>query len=257
MRLLVTPKWVALTVVLLVAIGGFGWLGSWQWSRVHQQAAPESVVQQGQPVELESLYAPGEPVPDGAVGRPVSLTGEYDAANQLLVPNRVNAGRSGLWVLTPLVLSGGAVVPVVRGWVAQPAPDDGSLSPPGGSVDVTGWLTGPESDGLRAQAPDVLPDGQIAIVSSAELISLWEGELYQGFVLLEGQQPASDLATVDPPALATVEGLSWQSLAYAVQWWLFAAFAIFFWWRMLQSDLAERAGDGSPPPSPDLTEARS
>ncbi|MGZ4666515.1 MAG: hypothetical protein ACXV5Q_16150, partial [Frankiaceae bacterium] len=34
-----------------------------------------------------------------------------------------------------------------------------------------------------------------------------------------------------------------RNIAYALQWWIFAAFAIFFWWKMLKSDLAEDSGE--------------
>lgn len=34
-----------------------------------------------------------------------------------------------------------------------------------------------------------------------------------------------------------------RNVAYALQWWIFAAFAIFFWWKMLKSDLAEDRGE--------------
>lgn len=37
-----------------------------------------------------------------------------------------------------------------------------------------------------------------------------------------------------------------RNIAYALQWWIFAGFAIFFWWKILRSDLAEdRGGTGS------------
>jgi hypothetical protein len=41
-------------------------------------------------------------------------------------------------------------------------------------------------------------------------------------------------------------GGSWQNLAYTVQWPLFAAFAVYVWWRLLRD-----AGREPPPPPPD------
>ncbi len=34
-----------------------------------------------------------------------------------------------------------------------------------------------------------------------------------------------------------------RNFAYALQWWIFAGFAVFFWWKMLKSDLAEDRGE--------------
>jgi len=255
LRLLVTPKWVALSGILLLSVALFGWLGWWQWARVQQQVEPARVTESGPPADVSSIYVPGEPVPVADVGRSVRLVGRFDASAQLLVPRLTGGGDQAFWVLTPLQLVDGSVMPVVRGWTDEA--DSDASPPPTGQVVVTGRLEVPESDSLRSQAPELLPEGQIAIVSSAELFSLWEGDLYQGFVVLDQQRPPTELVPVEPLPVAITTGLSWQNLAYAIQWWLFAVFAVFFWWRMLQADGTDRQGDRSSPPSPDLTEARS
>jgi cytochrome oxidase assembly protein ShyY1 len=36
-------------------------------------------------------------------------------------------------------------------------------------------------------------------------------------------------------------GLAWRNLAYALQWWVFAAFALVLWWKMVRQDALERA----------------
>jgi cytochrome oxidase assembly protein ShyY1 len=38
----------------------------------------------------------------------------------------------------------------------------------------------------------------------------------------------------EPPS-----GFALQNLSYALQWWLFAGFAVFFWWRLVR-DAHER-----------------
>ena len=254
LRLLATPKWLGVTVLLLAVALGCLWLGSWQWTRAHPLVAPSSSAT-GPAVALSAVYAPGEGVPASAVGKPVAMTGRYDGSAQLLVPRESADGRSVFWVLTPLRFADGSVIPVVRGSTTEPG--GSQLAPPEGRVSVTGTLAAPESDSLRAMAPDVLPDGQVAIVSSAELLSLWQGDLYQGFAFLDHQRPASALSPVPPPLATPDRGLSLRSFAYAIQWWLFAAFAVFFWWRMLQAEWADRQDDHTDPSSPDLSEARS
>ena len=97
----------------------------------------------------------------------------------------------------------------------------------------------------------------MAAVSTAELLSLWEGDLYQGFVLLEDQRPESTLAAVPPPDLSADTGRSWQNLAYAVQWWLFAAFAVFLWCRMFQADWTDRKNGASTNTRANLSEVHS
>ncbi|HVQ19295.1 MAG TPA: SURF1 family protein [Actinomycetes bacterium] len=255
LRLLCTPKWLALTVLLLVCVAAFGWLSHWQWTRIHGSDTPELTSVQSRSVALRTVYQPATTMPDAAVGTSVRVDGRYVADDQLLVPDRLSGNQSGYWVLTPLRVDHGALLPVVRGWVSQA--QDASAAPPTGPVTVTGWLEPSESDALRAGTPAVMPEGQIAIVGSAELVSRWSGSLYYGFVILDQQQPASSLTPVVPPKGEQSTGLSWQNLAYALQWSLFALFVAFLWWRMLQADLLDRAQLAAPSGDNDLSEAHS
>lgn len=241
-RILLTPKWIGLTLLAVVLIGAFSWLGNWQWGK----SRAEPVVDPKNPVAedgrlLLSLTMPGRPVPDDAVGAAVSAQGTYDAAGQLLVPGRVSGGVEGSWVLTPLVLSEGTAVPVVRGWVpGDPAATD--VPVPTGRVSVSGWLEQPEPDALRPSGD--LRDDQIGIVSSAELLSRWTYDLYQGYVVLDTQKPAGDLTPVLPAsAQPPPAGIHWQNWGYAWQWWIFACFVVFFWVRMLREDLKDQAAE--------------
>lgn len=261
--MLLTPKWIGLTVLLVVVVAGCVVLGAWQWGRIQQGRVivqPSSDVR----VPVTDLFAPGEPLPSAAVGVPVTVSGRYDPAAQLLVPGRRQDEAAGYWVLTPLVTGGGDLIPVVRGW--SPTAAGPALAPPSGRVLIEGRLLASEGEGLRRQSSVALPDGQVEIVNTAELLSLWEGDLYQGFVALSDQDPTSALAPVDLPTQEK-RPISWQSLAYTVQWWLFAAFAVFFWVRMLQADLADqrsaRRADGTtghdgpqPPHAAEFSEVR-
>jgi len=256
-RLLFSGKWLALSVLLLVCLGAFGWLGSWQWSRAEQSASPASSptgADGGSPTSLDDVYSPGEPVPVASVGDRIRVVGEYRSVDQLLVPQRELDDQLGYWVVTPLEMDDGSIIPVVRGWTAEPS---ATADAPTGKVVVIGVLEASESQAQRGGLPELLPVGQVGAVSSAELLSLWEGDLYQGFVLLDDQRPRSTLAAVPPAELAADSGWSWQNLAYAIQWWLFAAFAVFLWWRMFQADWADRKNGASTITETNLSEAHS
>ena len=48
-----------------------------------------------------------------------------------------------------------------------------------------------------------------------------------------------------PPPSLVGSGLSWRNAAYALQWWVFALFAGYMWWRMVRDDYEyNRHGDG-------------
>lgn len=231
-RLLVTPKWIALTGALLVVVGGFGWLGLWQWHRAHPD--PTGPVSQAPARPLAVVAEPGEPLADASVGAQAVTSGRYADEEQLLVPRPGASDEAGYWVLTPLVEPSGSVLPVVRGW--SPVASGPAVPPPPGKVTVVGELARSEDSSLRSQVAAPLPEGQVAIVSTAELLSLWDGDLYSGYLVLDEQDPPSLLTAVEPPASARATAVSWQSLAYSLQWWLFAAFAVFFWWRVLLAE---------------------
>jgi len=124
----------------------------------------------------------------------------------------------------------------VRGWLpaGQAAP-----KPPDGRQQVTGVLEPSESDGLRVRNREPLPTGQVEIVSSAELLSLWQPPLYQGFVIQQQPAPPAPLQTVAPPSRVSVV-TDWQNAAYAIQWWAFGLFAIFWFARMVRVEVEDR-----------------
>ena len=47
-----------------------------------------------------------------------------------------------------------------------------------------------------------------------------------------------------PPPTVQPTGLAWRNVAYAVQWWVFAAFAVVLWWKMVRQDALEREAAG-------------
>ena len=83
--------------------------------------------------------------------RPVVATGKYVASRQILIDNKVHAGRAGYHVVTPLALADGRAVLVNRGWVAQGASRSvlPVAVPPAGVATVRGRLSIPPSGYLE------------------------------------------------------------------------------------------------------------
>src|SRR4029077_12719480 len=75
--------------------------------------------------------------------RPVRARGEFDAGQQILIDNKVHAGRPGFDVVTPLKIAGGdRYVLVDRGWIALGTrrSELPQVPPPAGEIRVEGRI---------------------------------------------------------------------------------------------------------------------
>lgn len=236
LRTALKPRWLGLLAFVLLVVASFTWLGMWQLDVARDKSHQESLARaESMPVDdIGQVLPPHTPLTTGLVGRRISATGVYDAAHQIIVVQRMFNGEVGAWVMTPLDVDG-SYLPVVRGWVSDPSQVQ---PPPAGEVTVVGALAPPES------APDEdlgLPEGQAATIDVAALVNEWNAGVFSAFVYMESERPASGAPVPWTPALVPSPGfgeggIEWRNLAYAMQWWLFAAFAVYMWFRMVRED---------------------
>lgn len=238
-----SPRMIGLLILFLAAAAVCARLGVWQLDRaeIRGAAAAQAALEETEaaaPVPIDDVLAPQSTFDGALVGRRVIATGSYEADGQLLVADRVLHGESGWLVLTPLRTDSGAVLPVVRGWVADTGSPD--LAVPEGTVTVTGYLQASEDSG---QAPDALPAGTTDSISSAELLGVWGGPIWTGYAVLSASDPAQSggLELLGAPTRSGT-GLNIQNLGYAAQWWIFGAFAVFLWIRLVRDEMLRSSG---------------
>ncbi|WP_082801273.1 SURF1 family cytochrome oxidase biogenesis protein [Herbidospora cretacea] len=244
-RFLLTPRWLALHVVVLLVIPAFVFLGRWQFGRYESRSAAEdrnSTNLSAPPVPFETLTSVGGAVPEKDKYRRVTATGTYDAAHELLVRRRTQNTQVGFYVLTPLKTPGGAVL-VNRGWVKAGATADSRPDvppPPGGQVTLTGRLRPAETTETTGIIHrEGLPEGQILLIDDRSLGGVVGSPLYGGYVDLIEQQPISENAPEPVPA-PEAGGGGGLNLAYGVQWWLFIGVAIGGWILLIRRELHDR-----------------
>ena len=200
-------------------------LGVWQLHRAEtkRERYTEFSLRLGAPpVDLANL--PADYRADDYRWRRVELRGEYRAPDVLL-DNRVQQGRPGYEVITPLATPAGKLMLVDRGWTALgPSREALPAAPaPDGPVLLTGFLGEPPVTGVAINAdagrieqlsPDMLRVQQIDSAALAPLL---------------GQRPRPGILYLDadaPGALAvdwTLPGDgSARHVAYAVQWFAMA-----------------------------------
>lgn len=241
LRTLFTPRWLLLLGLVVGICIGFVWLGLWQLSVAQHDAIEELRAERAALVEkpLEEVLSPHQAFPSDGSGHPVVVTGSYDASRQFLVPNRVLEGEPGYWVVTPLVVEQEAgVIPVLRGFVPDPASAD---TPPAQQVTVRGELAPGESPYLEEEP---LPTGQRGSIDLSLLANQWPEDLFNAFIFATAEDPpltSEALSPVPPPELTAGE-VDWRNLGYALQWWVFAAFAVFMYLKLLHDAARQRAG---------------
>ncbi len=235
-----TPRFLGLLAVALVLGAVFVQLGRWQLGVAENRAQQDTLqsAAAAAPVSLVDRLAPHSAFPGELSTRPVTASGHY-VDGQLLVPDRRLDGVTGSWVVTPFVVDGtGATLPVLRGFL----PDgEAAGPPPTGDLEIRGGLAPPESPVTVPTGP-----GEIGSVDTSVLANTWPGDLYNAFVFLESETPASgtQLAKVPTPTVPT--GLNWRNAAYAVQWWVFALFALWLWWRMVREEHRRTGASAAP-----------
>lgn len=254
MRTFLTPRWLGLLAVVAAVCVGFGWLGAWQLSVAQHDAVAGIQAQRDALVEapLQEVLAPHSAFTEQAAGHPVIVEGTYDGAQQFLVPDRVLEGEPGFWVVTPLLVDGEeSVIEVMRGFVTTPDLVD---VPPTQPVTVRGELAPGESPYLGG---DPLPDGQRGTIDLSLLANERPEQFYNAFIFATSESPQLTSATVElvPPPVLTVGDIDWRNLGYAMQWWVFAAFAVFMYVKMLRDAAQNQVAPGPSGPGPTVTSA--
>lgn len=249
MKTALKPKWIAALVCALAVSVILVLLSQWQFSRSTQEdVAPPEVTEKVQP--LLKTIAPGEAMRGSAEGQIVSASGTFDATKQVLVPDRLQEGKIGYWVVTAFEVAGAptvegvaatkeVVIPVARGWVPSPA---NIPAAPQGKIDIEGRLLNSEGPELGEE----LPPGQVRQVASSELTNLWKVTTYAAFVVsytetVDGQEvgaaaPNSPLTSITVTATDQNGKINWLNIFYGIEWAVFAGFAVFVWWRLVADD---------------------
>ncbi|WP_336658845.1 SURF1 family cytochrome oxidase biogenesis protein [Leucobacter sp. USHLN153] len=242
------PTWI---LALLLALGiavGFAALAQWQagvavQSRVQEQVDTET---ERPLVDVSSVE---QGVTDRGAGVVVRLDGRFVAGDYGVVAPRENGGETGAWVVGRLLTEGpdaepGANLAVAVGWAQSVAAAEraaaGLAADPAAVSDrsVTGRFMPPEGP----QIPDRDEDPQaMHAMTPAALANLWgavDGPVYSGYLVLHNDSGSRamlesvDLAPVDSVAPLPADTVNWLNVFYAIEWVVFAGFAIFFWYRL-------------------------
>ena len=211
-------------IATLVAIVVFVTAGNWQRDRMHQKEALAEQL-------AAAAVAPAQPLPRNEADwtpwrfRVVELTGRFDERHQILIDNRVHAGRTGYHVVTPLLLDDGRMVLVNRGFAAAGATraDRPVATPPPGTIRVVGRI-------------NPSPPRYLELGSSAPTGNVWQNLDPARFAAYSGL-PVLPIVVeqLDGPADGLLRDWARPDVGiekhriYMMQWYAFAMLAFVLW----------------------------
>lgn len=241
------PRWIAALALALVIAGIFAALSQWQLARSVSTGAvvtrdTETVV------ALSTMATPQSPVTDVSNGQLVSVTGSWNAQDFLIVSDRLNRGTSGYWVVghfsavpgaaAKLTAPAGASVglAIAVGWTPSRAAANSALADlRAQSSTAVATITGRYFPGEGPQESD-FQHGVVSTISPGQLINVWNtadaAGVYGGY-LVDSAQPAT-LTRIDSPRPTSDVELNLLNIFYAIEWVVFACFAVFLWYRLVK-----------------------
>jgi surfeit locus 1 family protein len=239
------PRWIAMLLLALLVSGAFAWLGQWQLERA--VISTETV---DQPTErtraLEDVAETGGPLRDTVIGQLVEVSGSYVPGDFLVISERVNVDTTGYWVAGHLITESQpeASIAVALGWtedreIAEKTAADLNAGAGTSVVTVNGRLN-------ASQAPE-MPDEngdpfELTTMSTAAFVNLWrdlgDRPVYNGYVVAD--DAPEPLVDIDAPAVEEEVTLNWLNIFYAVEWVVFAGFAIFVWFHLVKDAWSRR-----------------
>ncbi|HUH53254.1 MAG TPA: SURF1 family cytochrome oxidase biogenesis protein [Microbacteriaceae bacterium] len=226
-----SPKWILALLLALGVAAGFASLAQWQMGTAVKLQQPE--------IDSETVYPIGEitatqtPLTEDSAARMVSMTVDIVGSDTLAVDDRMNFGEQGAWVVSHAVeQNNNAHLTVALGWLPDIA-EAKKFADSFQSVEnikLTGRYMPQESVALPSPGT---PTDHLRTLSVGQVINLWEpfeGEAYAGYIV--SATPFEGLELIESVPPLPQETINWLNLFYAVEWVVFAGFAVFFWYRL-------------------------
>ncbi len=232
-----TPRWIAALLLSLALAAAFAALGQWQLDRSLENVHVLDIDTETA-VPLEQIAEPSSGVTDAQQGRTVTVSGELVPGDLVVLTDRSNGGgERGTWLVGHLVTDDDVSLAVALGW----SPDG---EPTASDLDRTEW-TGRYLPTEEPQSSD-FEAGERSALAVAELVNLWAepGPVYGGYLVLAEPLPGLEPIRADAPEREVT--LNLLNAFYAIEWVLFAGFAIYLWYRLVR-DAVERADELAAP----------
>ncbi|WP_309713938.1 SURF1 family protein [Pseudolysinimonas sp.] len=233
-----TPRWIAALLLSLGIAAAFAALGQWQLDRSIENVQVIEIDTETA-VPLEQIAEPGSGMTDAQQGRTVTVEGEFVRGEFVLLSDRGDGqGSRTMWLVGHLVTDEGVSLAVAIGTTPT------SIQPLSLKPERAEWV-GRYLPSEEPQSSD-FENGERSALAVPELINLWAdpGPVYAGYLVLA--EPVDGLGVIRADAPEREVTLNLLNVFYAIEWVLFAGFAIYLWYRLVR-DAVERAEELAAP----------
>lgn len=235
------PRWIAAFFLSLLIAAGLGALAQWQ---------------------LDRTFVPPQTTTTEVTGANKKLM--LDQTRVYLVSNRMQAGKSGYWLVSNAKDESGKNFTLALAWTEKLETAEQARTELKSSMMAQAFLPA-KLFKLDSEAPLPLADRSrpylLSSLSMAQLVNLYSpGKAFNadshawvagsqaagGMLFMHTDMQPIELAYTDPGAI------NWLTAFYALEWSIFAGFAVFLWWRLVRdTQIRERADLNSDPNSAD------
>lgn len=249
LKLALTARWIAALFLCLLLAVAFALLAQWQINRTFIERTSNEAWSQVKVVDLETVAVPNE----AFTFSEISVEGEktvltkvrtkvtFNPSRALLIADRIQLnGEMGYWVVVP-TRTEQAELFVAAGFIQGEDKARQALAQIKKLFTVQAFMP-VEGRFLPSEAPaQSLGKDLYSTLSVPQLINndLDEGSetpTYTGFLALTDQNMFAQIDGVQELTIGmpkTDSEVNWLSAFYAIEWTVFAGFAVFMWWRLL------------------------
>lgn len=256
---LLRPKWIAAFVLALALAAGFAGLAQWQLDSAIR-SAEQAQAPTPSPSTLGEAATPLAGLYDVNVGRTVSFEGVLDPRDVDIVSQRLQGDALGYWVIGHVYVTNDGVtasdgtpraehapgLAVAIGWAATLAEAEAAAArvraaTPGAEGAAPVAYSGRIEYGQTPTA--VGRDGDphaLTEMAPAFLVNRWAEagpRNYGSYVILDlPDAERAGLSAIEVRAVELGSGLNMLNVFYAIEWVIFAGFAIYVWWRLARAE---------------------
>ena len=226
LKILKQPKWIILTIILIIAIYAFINLSEWQFNRNDQRRALNQEITSALNKDQINILQVQD-LNNLVEWQTVGITGKIETENVKFARNRYLDSSLGFWVIAPFKSGENQKVLINLGFLPVNYQDRfDEISLPGQTIELKGWIRKIEK---HKNTPSDYPELQISSISSENFM----GEINKKYYIQinESSIDLEPISYLPKPKLS-----SGPHFSYAIQWIIFAILLPVGWVILYRSE---------------------